>query len=159
MIKKVISGFQSGAEIAGIYAAVECGIPTGGMMTMGFLTEDGPRPEYERLYGAVDSGVDNYSHRAQLNVRDSDFTLWFGKSDSYGYRLTTRSAARYHVPFIMVDTRSDLGSLASTIIFKGELGIVNIAGNFESSSPGVFNSVKQFLIDLFSRTKKIYTHY
>jgi hypothetical protein len=53
MLECVISGFQTGADIAGIFAARDHGIPAGGAVPRGFLTEDGPRPDYAELYGAT----------------------------------------------------------------------------------------------------------
>ena len=52
MLDKVISGGQTGADQAGWRAARAVGIPTGGWMPLGFLTEDSPRPEFADLYGA-----------------------------------------------------------------------------------------------------------
>ena len=49
MIDRVISGGQTGADQAGWRAAKASGIPTGGWMPKGFLTEDGPRPEFAGL--------------------------------------------------------------------------------------------------------------
>jgi hypothetical protein len=84
MIERVISGFQTGADIAGIYAARDYGIPTGGAMPKGFLTEDGPRPDYAELYGAVELPTGDYAARARRNVADSDGTIWFGDWHSSG---------------------------------------------------------------------------
>jgi hypothetical protein len=72
MIKLVISGGQSGADQAGWRAAEACGIATGGWMPAGFLTEDGPRPEFAELYGALEMPTDSYPERTLQNVRDSD---------------------------------------------------------------------------------------
>ena len=55
MSLKIISGGQSGADQAGWRAARRLGLPTGGWMPRGFLTEDGPRPEFAREHGAVAS--------------------------------------------------------------------------------------------------------
>src|SRR4051794_30696209 len=72
MLDRVISGFQSGADIAGIRAARAHGIPTGGAMPRGYLTEDGPRPEFVALYGAVELATEEYKARTERNVVDSD---------------------------------------------------------------------------------------
>ncbi len=45
MIECCISGGQSGADFGGLLAAKRCGIPTGGKIPKGFLTENGPKPE------------------------------------------------------------------------------------------------------------------
>ena len=52
MLEKIISGGQSGADQAGWRVARAFGIPTGGAMPLGFLTEEGSRPEFAELYGA-----------------------------------------------------------------------------------------------------------
>ena len=51
MIEKVISGGQTGADEAGLFAAKEFGIKTGGWMPRKFLNERGENPEYAELYG------------------------------------------------------------------------------------------------------------
>jgi Circularly permutated YpsA SLOG family len=51
------------------------GIPTGEWMPLGFLTEEGPRPEFVKLYGAVEMPTSDYRARRQQNVRDSQATL------------------------------------------------------------------------------------
>ena len=45
MLEKVISGGQTGADRAGLDAAMEAGIPVGGCCPKGRLAEDGPVPE------------------------------------------------------------------------------------------------------------------
>jgi len=49
MLERVISGGQTGADQAGWRAARASGIPTGGAMPGGFLTEDGARPDFAEL--------------------------------------------------------------------------------------------------------------
>jgi hypothetical protein len=60
MLDRVITGGQSGADQAGWRAARAAGIPTGGFMPKGFLTEDGPRPEFAEEFGAVEMPTDSY---------------------------------------------------------------------------------------------------
>lgn len=50
MIEKVISGAQTGADVAGLKAAKACDILTGGFIPKRYKTLDGPKPEYEELY-------------------------------------------------------------------------------------------------------------
>jgi hypothetical protein len=54
MCPKLISGFQTGADIGGAETARRFGIPTEGVMPKGFKTLDGPRPEYAKLYGVTE---------------------------------------------------------------------------------------------------------
>jgi hypothetical protein len=44
MIELVITGGHTGADQAGLRAARACGIPTGGWVPRGWLTEAGPAP-------------------------------------------------------------------------------------------------------------------
>src|SRR3954453_21838055 len=53
MLERVISGGQTGADLAGWRAARAAGIATGGWMPRGFWTEAGERPEFAELYGAA----------------------------------------------------------------------------------------------------------
>jgi Circularly permutated YpsA SLOG family len=52
MIITVVSGGQTGADQAGWRATEACGIPTGGWMPKGFLTEEGPLRWSANVYGA-----------------------------------------------------------------------------------------------------------
>jgi Circularly permutated YpsA SLOG family len=51
MVERVISGGQTGADQAGLAAAKLLGIPTGGCMRRGWLTEDGSRSDLAAAYG------------------------------------------------------------------------------------------------------------
>ena len=51
MVRKIISGGQTGADQAGLAVAKRLGIPTGGFVPKGFLTEAGPRPDLAAEYG------------------------------------------------------------------------------------------------------------
>jgi predicted Rossmann-fold nucleotide-binding protein len=88
MITMVISGGQTGADQAGWRAAEACGIPPGGWMPRGFLTEDGPQRWFANVYGAREMPTASYPARTVQNVRDSDGTIWFGSTDSPGARAT-----------------------------------------------------------------------
>jgi hypothetical protein len=90
MLEKVITGGQTGADQAAWRAAKAFGIPTGGAMPLGFKTEDGPRPEFAEMYGAVEMPTTSYASRTRQNVKDSDATLWLGETDSPGAKATLR---------------------------------------------------------------------
>jgi hypothetical protein len=85
---KVISGGQTGADIAGLVAAKRCGLDTGGFCANGFMTENGVKPEYAKMYNLVDNHYD-YHRRTVENVKASDFTLIFADNvNSPGTKLT-----------------------------------------------------------------------
>lgn len=78
MIKKVISGGQTGVDIAALRAAKAVGLETGGWMPKGWRTEAGPRPEYAEMYGIQETSSPVYPVRTRWNVRDSHITLIIG---------------------------------------------------------------------------------
>jgi Circularly permutated YpsA SLOG family len=68
MLDRVLSGGQTGADQAGWRSARACGLAIGGWMSLGFLTEDEPRPEFAELYGAVEMPTADYPSRTRRNV-------------------------------------------------------------------------------------------
>jgi hypothetical protein len=73
MIKKIVSGGQTGADRGALDAALECGIETGGWVPKGRLAEDGVIPE--KYMGLKEAPSKEPAVRTTLNVRDSDATL------------------------------------------------------------------------------------
>ncbi|TKB26075.1 hypothetical protein FCL47_10010 [Desulfopila sp. IMCC35006] len=69
MLKKIISGGQTGADIAGLDAAIRHGVPHGGSIPKGRLTEDGALPE---RYDLQEMDTKSYPKRTEKNVVDSD---------------------------------------------------------------------------------------
>lgn len=162
MIDLVISGGQTGADQAGWRAAYLSGIPTGGWMPKGFLTEDGPRPQFAKLYGAKEHASPKYPPRTRANILMSDVTLIFDKSPgdridqlSRGSRLATETCVREGIPSLIVAVR--LGEspeprrpAAVRDWFEGRgWRRINIAGNRESSAPGIGAWVEAYLVEVF----------
>lgn len=143
MVDKIISGGQTGVDRAALEAAVECGIPTGGYAPQGYLTENGMDKTLKQ-FNLIDSGS-GYPVRTALNVLHSDITIWFGDSDTAGFKATQKKAARYEKPFVVV-TYMDSNTIAEVI---RKHHVVNIAGNRESKSPGIFELTKKRLIEVF----------
>jgi hypothetical protein len=78
-------------------------LETGGWMPLGFQIEDGPRPEFAQLYGAVEHPSRDYPPRTKANVRDSDATLILtGSIVGPGTRLTISEALRVGRPCLHV---------------------------------------------------------
>jgi hypothetical protein len=159
MIELVISGGQTGADQAGWRAAKAAGIATGGWMPGGFLTEDGPRPAFEWLYGAKETMSRGYPERTRLNAQIANVTLWFGNPDSRGGKLTLNSCQGPYVVIWRESPRNDwhpapLASwLGSAITWSTNCRTLNIAGNRESSAPGIGAWVEQYLSEVFRLLK------
>lgn len=132
MINLVITGGQCGADLAGWKAGRRFGIPTSGYMPRGFLTEEGPRPQYRELYGAREHPSPAYPPRTKSNVLWADGVLWFGDPTSPGGKLTLGTCARLEKPYHVVPDRTADPWLAHEWLvasLRGTEGVLMIAGN------------------------------
>jgi hypothetical protein len=151
----IYSGGQTGVDAAALRAAKSLRIPTGGWMPRGWLTEDGPRPEYAELYGMKEHSSPAYPPRTHKNAADADMTIWLGRTGSPGYWCTkkgcdlakkpfrefTEPFPGEHLMFYVVDqiaSRFQDGSLT-----------LNCAGPRESTQPGIGVRAEAFLHELF----------
>jgi hypothetical protein len=151
---KVISGGQTGADIAGLRAAQTAGLATGGKLPKGCLTENGPRPEYLELYGMAECETPGYPARTEANVRESDATLWFGSTESNGAKTTLRAIAGMGRPHLIVKPGDGIkpSDVAEWIASRPtQIKTMNIAGNRESVAPGIEERVERFLAEVFRR--------
>lgn len=138
-VTKIISGGQTGVDTIGLQVAKELGIETGGTAPKGFLREEGYDDEDVSSYGLVEitdaqqkaytdrtGKKDPYTGRTDLNVQNSDGTVYFNiGSDSLGLRATKRSAEEQNKPFIENPTAEELRKW----IKDNNIKTLNIAGN------------------------------
>lgn len=102
VIKRVVSGGQTGADRAGLDAALERGLAIGGWVPKGRAAEDGVIPD--RYTGLVETESADPAVRTALNVRDSDATLIVSRGPlSGGSLLTKREAIRQNRPVLHLD--------------------------------------------------------
>ena len=155
MISKIISGGQTGADQGALAAAQALGIPTGGWMPKGCLTEIGPRPDLLAFYNLQEHSSSRYPPRTQSNILAADATLIVGNIASSGSALTKRYAQVYKKPLYLVPWTPTNGFRDATNfpdkifrewLIKHEVRTLNVAGNRESQNPGIFYCVKYFLI-------------
>lgn len=146
----IISGGQSGADLSGWKAAKRVGFETTGWMPRGYLTEDGPRPEYATLYNAKEHPSEKYPPRTFLNAGMGQVTLWFGRGDSAGYGCTERACRQQERPIWSIPTLALQSSEIAGKLWINDFTQINIAGNRESKSPGIGEWVEEYLFDLFN---------
>ena len=72
MIKRIISGGQTGAGRAALDFAIKMDLPHGGWVPKGRKSEDGPIPA---RYHLTEMPTKSYPKRTEQNVVDSDGTL------------------------------------------------------------------------------------
>lgn len=154
-LKKVISGFQTGADIAGVEQAKVYGFETGGTMPFGYKTLDGCKPEYKELYGAKCHKSSSYVPRTRQNVRDADGTIRLAYNFSSKGEVCTLKAIKDHKkPYIDVDLESPR-PLSEVLAWLEENGIetLNVAGNAEQTAAGTYKMASSYLKALFSAVK------
>ena len=155
-IRKVISGGQTGVDIAALRAARACGIATGGWAPKGYLTERGPQAELLSAFGLNEMPTDKYPPRTAANVRDADATLIVAGTLDRGSKLTAEICTRMTKPMLHI-ARGELDdneALEKTRFWLRRIKprTLNVAGNRESSSPGIEVAAEAFLRRLFAES-------
>jgi hypothetical protein len=150
VIARVVSGAQSGADQIALEVAAELGLPTGGWIGKGAITEDGPRPELIGRYGLAELATAEYPARTRMNVFGSDATLLVcHDSGSPGTKLVRRLARECDDrPLRVVDLNRDRNPLPTVEwlrelaeVVYGQALTLNIAGNRASGAPDWFEDV------------------
>jgi len=150
MLKKIISGGQTGADRGGLEAAKECNIPTGGTAPYKYRTENGPDLSLKD-YGLEDCGVSRYTHRTEMNVKNSDGTVIFTRIASSGSLKTLEYCEKYNKPYIMNPL---LPVLLSDWLVENNIEVLNVAGNRESKAPGIQAETCIFMINTILTLKE-----
>jgi Circularly permutated YpsA SLOG family len=145
MLERVISGFQTGADQGAIRAAKAIGLPTGGWMPLGWLTEEGARPEFRELYGAVEMPTSDLRARTRKNVEEASATIWFGRLKSPGSLATHKACLEYGRSCFDVDEKEKPSSVVRWIRMNSFKSL-NCAGNRESSNPGIGARTERFML-------------
>jgi hypothetical protein len=143
MIKKIISGGQTGAERAALDAAIEMNISHGGWIPKGRWAEDGPLPE---KYQLQEMPTDSYPARTEHNVIDSDGTLIIARGKLTGGSDYTREMALKHKKQLLyVDLNNyepyDAASLITSWVRMQRIEILNVAGPRASKVPAICGDV------------------
>ncbi|MBA2649221.1 MAG: putative molybdenum carrier protein [Legionella sp.] len=160
MLKKIVSGGQSGVDQAALAMAVEAGIKIGGWCPLKGCDENGKniRIKYPELKEAKTIKPDE---RTRLNIDDSDGTLVIvpfmplPKTIVDGTKLTIDYAIEKNKPHLIVSI-SNKDEAVEQILYwieHNEIHVLNIGGPRESSWPGIYEETCQLLDDLFYSLK------
>lgn len=149
MLKLIVSGGQCGADVAGLEAAQELGIRTGGFMPKGCLTEKGKNPFLLAKFNLQEHSSSEYKHRTYTNVDISDATVIFAKDfASSGTYTTLRALKEYNKPYLKIDVKKPCSyNFFVDWIVKNSIVTLNVAGNRESHCKGIQEFVKKFLVE------------
>ena len=149
MIKKIVSGGQTGVDRAGLDAAMEAGIPAGGYCPKGRLAEDGAIPE---RYPLTELSSEKYASRTEKNVVESDGTLVLNSGAlTDGTKATVDFAIEHGRPYLVLQL-DDLPRVEDCLgwIKEHDIRVLNIAGPRESKRPGIYLESLERLRRLFS---------
>jgi hypothetical protein len=154
---KIISGGQTGVDRAALDFALGSGVECGGWCPPARESESGRIPD---KYPLKEVEVSEYNERTRRNILDSDATLVItaGGRMEPGTLLTIEWANKYSRPLHHLDLEDldklDETSLADvrTWLLSGRITVLNVAGNRESTSPGIGEYTRLFLERLFGRT-------
>jgi len=147
LIRKIISGGQTGVDQAALKVAVAAGIEIGGWCPPNRECETGKIPAEFPLVPTDKTRSDSApdvprSLRTELNVRDSDATCIISSSNlvsvDKGTEWTARCATRFGKPLLSVDAYDDAAGEKITEWIK-EHGIetLNVSGPSENTAPGI----------------------
>ncbi len=160
---RIISGGQTGVDIAGVRTAKLFKFATGGWMPAGWKTLDGPRPEYENLYNMQQHISSDYKPRTYRNVEESDLTIRIAKNfDSAGEKCTLNAIFYYKKPWFDINIQypdrviTHLLDGITSYVWAGNTLTINIAGNSEKTVPGIEKTASTILMKFFDRIKNLH---
>lgn len=147
MVKKIISGGQTGADQAALDVAIKLGIEHGGWIPKGRITENGPLND---KYQLQEMATASYNKRTEQNVIDSDGTLIFSHGVLTGGSEYTREMAVYHNrPWLHVDLNMTIAFQAAqnikSWIKKYDIKVLNVAGPRASKNTKIYQAVVDIL--------------
>jgi len=144
LIKRVVSGGQTGVDRGALDAAIELGIEHGGWCPRGRIAEDG---RISAKYRLQETQTSDYPVRTELNVLHTDGTLILFRDRLFGgTELTRRLAAKCAKPCLLVNLGKKADpSLVLQWIVENEIRVLNVAGPRESSCPGIRQAAHEFV--------------
>jgi hypothetical protein len=146
VVRKIISGGQTGADRAGLDFAIEVGLEHGSFVPRGRRAEDGRISEH---YHLTELSSVSYAVRTKRNVREGDGTVVFSLDPilTGGSALTFEYAGQVKKPRIHIRKSAtdytgeaffeEVGRLKD-FIESNRIAILNVAGPRESNQPGVY---------------------
>ena len=138
MLEKMISGGETGANQAAWQAATAFGVPTGGWVPKGFLTEDGPRPRVRPAIwrGGAALGQRARSHRTERPGRRRDPLVW--PDDDIGRSRDGRGVSHvWQTVYAGLPGRGVQPAHVAAWIIENTIKTLNVAGNREHEEPGI----------------------
>jgi hypothetical protein len=150
VLKKIISGGQTGVDQAALDAAIKWNIPYGGWVPKGRLTEAGKLSDKYRMQ---EMPTESYAARTERNVIDSDGTLVISHGPlTDGSKYTRETALKNNRPCLHIDlNETDMVNAARLIynwIIDLKIQTLNVAGSRASNDPSIYQAVTHVLTNV-----------
>src|SRR6202051_2841522 len=165
MLRKIISGGQTGADRAGLDFAIYAGLEHGGYVPRGRKAEDG---RIDERYSLVELSTSSYPARTRKNIEESDGTVIFSleRRLSGGTKLTLELAYKLGKPVLHIyDSRKERISNPDSLRLEiqaltdflrcNKIAVLNVAGPRESKEPGVYEWTLNMLRCFRNRTVSV----
>ena len=168
LLRKIISGGQTGADTGGLLAAKVMGYKLGGTAPRFYKNEMPADLNISRYF--IKNGVGSYKDRTKINVVESDGTLLCGLMTG-GTFQTKSFCLQFERPFFELDgddivyikklmknngiidddngyfkTLKELKKEFITWLIDNKIKVLNVAGKRESNNPGITLAVMHFLV-------------
>lgn len=163
---QVISGGQTGVDIAALRVAQALGLRTGGLAPKGWKTTAGPKPQLKTTF-KLEEGQGGYGDRTRKNVEAADATLLLAVNfDSPGTALTAACVEASGKPMHKLQLpppahgQINIAVIDSAVAFlkaalPSEPGtdpfVLNVAGNSSATCRGIFIPAYFVLAEIFTR--------
>ena len=137
MLRKIISGGQTGVDRAALDAAMASFFPCGGWCPAGRQAEDGKLPERYPLTPLDEGG---YAERTLKNLLEADGTavIYFGQLAG-GTELTVYQCIQHGRPYQLIDGDEVAVEraihLLRRFVREQHIGVLNVAGPRASARP------------------------
>ena len=161
IVKRIVSGGQTGVDQAALRAAQSCGLECGGRCPPGRLCESGTIPSnFPLVETPVERSIEApdipRSQRTEWNVRDSDATLILQPSRldkrDPGTEWARCCADRHKRPLLICDSSDPAAPEKIKQWLSAEsVQTLNVAGPSEMTVPGIGNQAYLLLFNIFSR--------
>ena len=147
MLKKIISGGQTGVDRAALNFAIAHRIPHGGWCPRGRRAEDGI---IKLRYHLTETPNASCLQRTEWNVRDSDATLILSIEPTLrgGSKQTARFAQQYRKPWLHLSRTKDAKSAPKRLagfLVQHKVKTLNVAGPRKSEEPGAARFARKVL--------------
>lgn len=152
MLRKIVSGGQTGADRTALDVAMRHDYEVGGWCPAGRIAEDGP---IDDLYPLVETPSEGYSQRTEWNVRDSDGTLILslGPELTSGSSLTRKFAKKWSRPCLWVSKTVAKNPVDEVLTFLDDhrIEVLNVAGPRDTTEKGIAIFVRDILESALTR--------